>query len=78
MDDGRPVRCRAGLGDERHLLPGCDGRSRGPVPPGVARSSIAPVGGWCVMTSSVLRAVARHPVVAFMVIGLGAGFLPWV
>ena len=41
----------------------------------VARSIIAPVGGWCVMTSSVLRVVARHPVVAFMVIGLGAAFL---
>ena len=27
------------------------------------------------MTSSVLRAVARHPVVTFMVIGLGAAFL---
>src|SRR3954449_3993630 len=27
------------------------------------------------MTSPVLRAVARHPVVAFMVIGLGVAFL---
>jgi membrane protease YdiL (CAAX protease family) len=35
----------------------------------------AGAGSHCDMTSSALRVVARHPVVAFMVIGLGAAFL---
>jgi uncharacterized protein len=72
---GRAVRCRARLGDERNLLPGCGRAQSGSAASRVARSSSAPVGKWRVMTSSVLRPVARHPVVTFMVIGLGAAFL---
>jgi hypothetical protein len=75
---GRAVRCRTRLGDEPYLLPGCGRAQSGSGASRVARSLIAPVGGWRLMTSAVLRVVARHPVVAFMVIGLGAAFLAGV